>query len=291
MERGGADEQSLPRGWKGMGFLKQIKAYWRDFWRYRYLLWNLVDRDFKLKYRRSVLGVLWSILNPLLMCLVYWVVFSTIFKQMKGGGIDNFPVYLMIGQLLFQFFSEATSAGMTSVFSAAPLLKKVYIPKYIFPLEKCCFALVNCVFSFIALVIVMVFTGSPLYPTVLLSLYPLLTLFVFSMGIGLLLSALTVFFRDIIHIWQVFVTALLYFSAIFYNPDTMMTESLGSLNMYKMICLNPLYWYITAFRKTVLWGQLMPMTMVLVCGGCAVVALVLGVWVFKRTQDKFILHI
>ena len=119
-------------------------------WCYRYLLWNLVSRDFKLKYRRSVLGVVWSVLNPLLMCLVYWAVFSSL-MDMRGSGIDNFPVFLMCGQLLFNFFNEATSTSMSSVLGAASLLKKVYIPKYVFPLEKCCFAMVNCVFSFVAL--------------------------------------------------------------------------------------------------------------------------------------------
>ena len=99
---------------------------WNGFWRYRYLLWNLVSRDFKLKYRRSVLGVVWSVLNPLLMCLVYWAVFSSL-MDMRGSGIDNFAVFLMCGQLLFNFFNEATSTSMSSVLSAAPLLKKVYI--------------------------------------------------------------------------------------------------------------------------------------------------------------------
>lgn len=146
------------------------------FWRYRYLLWNLVSRDFKLKYRRSVLGVVWSVLNPLLMCLVYWAVFSSL-MDMRGSGIDNFPVFLMCGQLLFNFFNEATSTGMSSVLGAAPLLKKVYIPKYIFPLEKCCFAMVNCVFSFVALLLVMIFTGAPFHLTILEALYPLVTLF------------------------------------------------------------------------------------------------------------------
>ena len=106
---------------------------WGALWRYRYLLYNLVSRDFKLKYRRSVLGVVWSVLNPLLMCLVYWAVFSSL-MDMRGSGIDNFPVFLMCGQLLFNFFNEATSTSMSSIISAAPLLKKVYIPKYIFPL-------------------------------------------------------------------------------------------------------------------------------------------------------------
>ena len=177
---------------------------WNGFWCYRYLLWNLVSRDFKLKYRRSVLGVVWSVLNPLLMCLVYWAVFSSL-MDMRGSGIDNFAVFLMCGQLLFNFFNEATSTGMSSVLGAAPLLKKVYIPKYIFPLEKCCFAMVNCVFSFVALLLVMIFTGAPFHLTLIEAVYPLVTLFFFSLGVGLLLAAATVFFRDIMHIWSVFI--------------------------------------------------------------------------------------
>jgi len=205
----------------------KLKAMWGALWRYRYLLYNLVSRDFKLKYRRSVLGVVWSVLNPLLMCLVYWAVFSSL-MDMRGSGIDNFPVFLMCGQLLFNFFNEATSTSMSSIISAAPLLKKVYIPKYIFPLEKCCFAMVNCVFSFVALLLVMIFTGSPFHLTVIQAVYPLVTLFFFSLGISLFLAAGTVFFRDIQHIWSVFITALLYFSAIFYDP-AQMTFSIGGV--------------------------------------------------------------
>ena len=222
---------------------------WNGFWRYRYLLWNLVSRDFKLKYRRSVLGVVWSVLNPLLMCLVYWAVFSSLMD-----------------------------------------MKKVYIPKYIFPLEKCCFAMVNCIFSFVALLLVMIFTGAPFHLTIFEALYPLVTLFFFSLGVSMFLAAATVFFRDIMHIWSVFVTALLYFSAIFYDP-TQMTFSIGGFNMQQIIKLNPMYWYITGFRRTVMWGIPLDWNMFLVCGVCAVVSMVVGLQVFRKTQDHFVLHI
>ena len=235
---------------------------WNGFWRYRYLLWNLVSRDFKLKYRRSVLGVVWSVLNPLLMCLVYWAVFSSL-MDMRGSGIDNFAVFLMCGQLLF---------------------------KYIFPLEKCCFAMVNCIFSFVALLLVMIFTGAPFHLTIFEALYPLVTLFFFSLGVSMFLAAATVFFRDIMHIWSVFVTALLYFSAIFYDP-TQMTFSIGGFNMQQIIKLNPMYWYITGFRRTVMWGIPLDWNMFLVCGICAVVSMVVGLQVFRKTQDRFVLHI
>ena len=108
---------------------------WNGFWCYRYLLWNLVSRDFKLKYRRSVLGVVWSVLNPLLMCLVYWAVFSSL-MDMRGSGIDNFAVFLMCGQLLFNFFNEATSTGMSSVLSAAPAAQKGVYPQVYLPAGK-----------------------------------------------------------------------------------------------------------------------------------------------------------
>ncbi len=272
--------------------MQLLKAYARDFWRYRYLLQNLIGRDFKLKYRRSVLGVVWSVLNPLLMNIVMVIVFTTIL-DMRGSGITNFPVYLIIGQLLFNFFNEGTSSAMSSVLSNAPLIKKVYIPKYIFPLERVCFALVNCLFSFIALIIVMICTGAELHPTVLLALYPLLTLFVFTLGVGLALAAATVFFRDVMHLWGVFLTALMYFSAIFYDPLQMGSMVIGGreVRVSQIIRFNPLYWYITGFRATVLDGTPLTWNMVWICGLCALIACVVGLLVFRRQQDKFVLHI
>lgn len=268
--------------------MRMLVSYCKDFWRFRFLLQNLISRDFKLKYRRSVLGVVWSVLNPLLMCLVMVAVFSSIF-DMRGAGIENFPVYLIIGQLLFNFFNEATSSAMSSMLGAAPLIKKVYIPKYIFPLERVCFALVNCLFSFIALIIVMIVTGARLHATVLLALYPLATLFVFSLGVGLALAAATVFFRDVMHLWGVFTTALMYFSAIFYDPMTMEGESAVLLRSF--IGFNPMYWYIKGFRMAVLNGQVLDFNTIWVCAACALLALAFGLTVFRTQQDKFVLHI
>lgn len=265
--------------------MQTIKNYLAGFWKYRYLLQNLITRDFKLKYRRSVLGVAWSVLNPLLTCLVMYAVFDAIMKGLRGEGIENFAAFLLIGQLLFNFFRESTSMAMESVLKNAPLLRKVYIPKYVFPLEKCCFALVNCLFSFIALVLVLAITWTPVtWGTCLLALYPLVMLFFFSLGIGLLLSALYVFVRDIMHIWEVFCTLLSYASAIFYDPEMM------SGWVQQVIHINPLYWYITAFRSCVLWGRRLTVSMVVVCALCAAASLLLGVLVFKKTQDSFVLY-
>ena len=265
--------------------LQRLKLNLQDFWRYRYLVYNLINRDFKLKYRRSVLGVLWSVLNPLLMSLVLYVVFSSTFMNVRSEGINNFAVFILIGQLLFNMFRDATTSAEQSVLQSGQLLRKVYIPKYIFPLEKVCFALVNCFFSLAALVILMIFTGCPFYWTSLLAIYPILTLFLFSLGIGLFLAMATVFFRDVIHIWEVFCTALVYFSAIFYDP-----AQIGGL-LNKLIRFNPLYWYITTFRCCVLKGQLPSRNMLLVCGGCALFSLLFGFWCFRKKQDEFVLHL
>ena len=139
----------------------------------------------------------------------------------------------------------------------------------------------------------MIFTGAPLHPTVLLALYPLLTLFLFSLGVGLVLATLTVFFRDIMHLWSVFTTMLMYFSAIFYDPSQMGSLVVYgfSINMSQFIKFNPLYWYITAFRAAVLDGKLLSWNMLWICGACACATLVFGLLVFRKQQDKFVLHI
>ncbi|MCI5556636.1 ABC transporter permease [bacterium] len=265
--------------------MQKLKNTFAGFWKYRYLLQNLITRDFKLRYRRSVLGVAWSVLNPLLTCLVMFLVFDSIMKGLRGEGIPHFAAFLLIGQLLFNFFRESTSMAMESVLKNAPLLRKVYIPKYIFPLEKGCFAFVNCLFSFVALALVLLFSRTPVsWNTVVLAVYPLVMLFFFSLGIGLVLSSLYVFVRDIMHLWEVFCTLLSYASAIFYDPEMM------SGVMQQIIHLNPLYWYITAFRSCVLWGRGLTVSMLVVCFLCAAVSMTIGVIVFKKTQDKFVLY-
>ena len=252
------------------------------FWRYRFLLSNLINRDIKVKYRRSKLGILWSVLNPLMMMCVMTLVFSHIFRF----GVDNYAVYILSGQLIFNYFTESTTMAMESVIGYSPLIKKVYVPKYIFPLEKSCFAFVNMVFSLIALVVVMFLTGASFYPTFVLAVYPLVTLFFFSLGVGLFLSSSAIFFRDIIHLWSVFTTALMYASAIIY-PVSMLE---GSLMGY-LIYLNPIFWYIDAFRQVTIYGNMLSIAHIVVCAACAVISVIVGSVVFKKGQDKFILYI
>ena len=176
-----------------------IKAYRRDFVRFIPLLFELTARDFKLKYRRSFLGILWSMLNPLLIMIVITSMFSILLKSPPSD--MPFAVYYITGATLFSFFSEASSGSMSSVIMNASLIKKVYIPKYIFSLEKCTFSFINMLFASIAMFAVVAFyviTGDVhLHITMFLIFIPMFFTFAFAVGVGLILSALTVFFRDI----------------------------------------------------------------------------------------------
>lgn len=263
-----------------------MKAQVRTFFRYRYLLCNLIGRDLKVKYRRSVLGYVWSILNPLLMMLVI----TTFISHLLKVGVPNFPIYYLTGSVIFNFFSEATSSAMTSVYSSAALIKKVYIPKYLFPLEKVLFSFVNMLFSLIACVIMFVVLQAPIYWTVLLFPIPMIYILIFSTGCGLILSSLSVFFRDIVHLYGVFTTALMYMTPIIYSVDGLGQGGLASIAT-KFISLNPLTHYVGMFRDYVMYGVLSSPTEHLICLAWALGALVLGLIVFKRKQDKFILYI
>jgi len=255
--------------------------YIKNFIKYRPLLGNLIVRDIKVKYRRSMLGVLWSVLNPLLMMLVMTAIFSTLFKS----DIVNFPVYYLTGFIIFAFFSEATNAAMASIVYSGSLIKKIYIPKYIFPIEKILFAFVNLMFSLVALIFILIFTSTKLTFTALLFPIPLLYALVFSVGIGLILSVLAVFFRDILHLYSVLITAWTYFTPIFY-PVSIIPHRFEWI-----LTINPLYHFISYFREIILAGTIPGFRENLICMTISVGAFLLGLALFKAQQDKFVLYI
>lgn len=246
-----------------------------------FILTSLVSKDFKLKYRRSILGVAWSVLNPLLMMIVLAAVFSVVFR----GSIEPFPVYLILGQTLFTFMSDATSGAMGSIIESAPLIKKIRINKMLFPLEKVMFALLNFAISLIAVAIVMVFFQ--VMPTLNILLLPVLLiyLFMFSLGLGLLLAALSVFFRDIMHLWGVILTAWTYATPLFYSIEILPDW------MIPIMQFNPMYYYVSYFREIAMWGATPGLTENLICFGCGAAALTVGLLVFRRQQKKFILYV
>lgn len=258
--------------------MSDLKTQFKKNW---FILTSLVSKDFKLKYRRSALGVLWSVLNPLLMMIVLTAVFSTVFRFQ----IENFALYLILGQTLFGLMSDATSGAMSSIIDSASLIKKIRINKILFPLEKVAFALVNFVISLIAVVAVMVFFQ--VVPTLNLLFLPLLLLYVFafSLGLGLLIAALSVFFRDVMHLWSVVITAWTYATPLFY-PIEILPDFLAPLMQF-----NPMYHYVTYFREIALWGMTPSFEQNLICIGFAAAALVLGYVVFRAKEKKFILYV
>lgn len=248
----------------------------------RFVLFSLVSKDFKLKYRRSVLGILWSILNPLLMMIVLSAVFSMF---LRFGNIENYPLYLILGTVLFSFMQNSTTAAMWSIIEAAPLIKKVRVEKLIFPLEKSAFELVNFAISLVAVICVMIFFK--VTPTFNLIFLPLLLFYVllFSAGLGLLLAALAVFFRDICHLWGVVTTAWTYGTPIFY-PLELLDPALQ-----KAMEFNPMYHYITYFRDIVMWNTNPGIKENLICLAMALITFAIGFLVFRKTESKFIFYV
>lgn len=257
--------------------------FFSDMKKFMPLLKNLVSKDFKIKYRRSVLGIAWSVLNPLLTMLVITTVFGKLLKIQ----VPNFATYYIVGFAIWSFFSEATSTSLTSILSSAPLIKKVYIPKYIFPLEKCLFSLVNFFFSLIAVVIVMLCQGVVPSITAILFPIPVLYCFIFVCGASLFLSAATVYFRDIQHLYGVFLTMLMYLTPIIYPLELLEEHEF----VLKIVKLNPITHYVEYFRGLVMYNHIPGIKENLVCLGMALATLLVGSLVFKKAQRKFILHI
>lgn len=258
-----------------------IKERINVFLKYKNLLLSLVSRDIKVRYRRSILGLLWTVLNPLLMMIVITIVFSTLFKQ----SIPNFPIYYLSGSLIFSFNSEATSNALYSIIGNSSLMKKVYIPKYLFPLSKIVSGLVNLGFSFAAMVIVMIVLNVDFKVTLLLLPLPIFYTFLFSTGLGLVLATATVFFRDIAHFYGVFVLAWTYFTPIFY-PESILPPTAMSI-----MKLNPMYHFVSYARDLVLYGGFPGMKENLVCIVISLSMFLIGVYVFYKKQDKFVLYI
>lgn len=253
----------------------------RSLRRYRFLIKQLVSRDFKTKYRRSVLGVLWSVLNPLLTMLVQYVVFSTLFKS----SIPHYPAYLLSGIVLFNFFTEVTTVGLSSITDNAPLITKVYVPKYIYPLTRMLSSTVNMLFTFIPLILVTVFTGVwPAFSWLLL-LFDLLCLMGFALGISYLLATLMVYFRDTQFLWSVVCMVWMYCTPLFYP------ESIIPQNLIRLYHANPMY-QIVSFARTALIDGVSPgPTSYLYCLLIGVVPLMIGLWIFNRKEKDFALYL
>ena len=252
----------------------------------KFILAQLVGKDFKRKYRRSVLGVLWSVLNPLLMMIVMSLVFSFFLRY---DNMEHYPLYLILGNVIWTIFADSTNQGVTSILDAAPLLKKVRINKTVFPVERVLFALVNFAFSLIAVVIVMLWEGVMPTWTVILLPVLLVLLMGFCIGMSLLLSSLAVFFRDIIHLWGVVILAWSYVTPLFW-PVSMISQVPYAF-MRVIMLANPMYNYVTFMRMILLNGQPPELITIGMCVFWAVFMIAVGYAVFRKLQRKFILYI
>ena len=261
--------------------MKSVLLHIKEFRGYGYLLGILVKMNVKKKYRNSILGIIWSLLNPLLQMIVLTIVFSNIFSR----SIDNFPLYLIIGRLAFSFFSMGTTQAMTSIYTSASLLKKVYIPKYILVLSNVSSVFIITVISIIDLILVMIFTGAAFSIYLLYVPIYLILLFIFVLGIGYLLATIATFFRDMEHLYSVITLVVMYLSAIFY-PVEIVPEAFRGLFYF-----NPVFYYITGLRDCIYSAAAPQLDNIIYCTVAAFVSLVIGSFIFNRNQDKFFRYI
>lgn len=245
-----------------------------------FLFDELVKRDFKQKYKRTVLGMLWSILSPLLNLAVM----TFVFKRFFGNNTPHYTIYLFCGTLLMSYFKESTTGGMNSLMSNKAIITKINIPKYFFLLSKNVSVLINFGINFLIFLIFCFFDKIDYTVKFLTLIYPVVCLTILNIGVGLILSALFVFFRDISYIYDVFLVLLNYLSVIFYRIDKF-PES-----QQRFFLLNPVYCYIKYFRLVVIEGTIPSLKYHLLCLGYAVILLFIGLRIYKKNNHKFLYY-
>ena len=260
--------------------------------KYEFLMEQLISRDFKIKYKRSVLGIFWSFLNPLLMMIVQYVVFSRLLA-VRDGGISHYAIYLLCGIVMFNGFNDCCNQSMRAITSNASLITKVYVPKAIYPITKVLSSSINIVLSMVPLILVTLiyglFNGLYLKPSVLLLPLAVLFLITFTVGMGFLLSSLMVFFHDVEFLWGVISTMWMYATPIIYS--TSLLEKNGAEWLAALMNFNPMYHYVTFLRTLIIDGCSPALSEYLVCALISLGMLAVGGYVFHRTEDQFVLYI
>lgn len=249
--------------------------------RYQFLFEELVKRDFKKKYKRTVLGMAWSLLSPLLTLLVMRLVFTQFF----GEAMEHYTTYLFCGNLIFACFSESTGLGMTSLLENADIFSKVNVPKYLFLLSKSIQGLINFGLTLLVFFLFCILDGITFTWKFVLLLYPICCLVLFNIGVGLILSALFMFFRDIQYLWSVFTQLLMYMSAIFYTIDHY------SYTVQCLFLANPVYLFIRYFRKIVIEATIPTLWFHLLMLADVLFVLMIGCWMYKKYNHRFLYYI
>lgn len=249
--------------------------------KYKFLIKQLVSRDFKTKYKRSMLGFMWSFLNPLLTMVIQYIVFSTIFRS----NIENFPVYLLTGSIIFNFFTESVGVGLVSIVMNASLINKVYVPKYIYPVTRVFSTAINLLISLLPLLFAIIITGENITKAYLLLPFVLICLTIFCIGMTFMLSSAMVFFRDTQFLWGIVSLLWMYATPLFY-PENIIPERFSAV-----LKLNPMYYFIKFARIIILDGVSPQPIMYLYCLIFAFASLTIGAYIFKKSQDKFVLYL
>ncbi len=253
----------------------------QKFLRYRFLFEELVKRDFKKKYKRTVLGMAWSVLAPLLQLLVMAMVFTQFF----GRNTPHYIIYVFCGNLVFSYFSEATKGGMQTIMGNAGIFTKVNVPKYLFLLSKNVQALINFGLVLVVFFIFVAFDRLAFTWKYICLLFPIVCLILFNVGVGMILSALFVFFRDIQYLYDVFTMLLMYMSAIFYTIDGY------SYTVQCLFLINPVYLFIRYFRKIVIEATIPTIWFHLLMILDVVIVLGIGCWMYKKYNTKFLYYV
>lgn len=247
----------------------------------KFLLKQLVKRDLTSKYKDSVLGILWSFFNPLLIMLVFTAIFSMLF----GRTIENYPVYFLSGRLIYDFYNNATKGAMRSIKSNAYIIKKIYVPKYMFSISAVCYEFVNFLISFVILFGVMLITGAKFYLTSLYAIAPIFLLVILIFGIGLILAVCNTYFSDIGYLYNVFTLILMYASALFYPMEIVPAQ------VQMIFTLNPVYSAISCFRECVLYGIAPNLNTLAYLAVFAFTVLGVGILLFNIYDKKLSLEI
>lgn len=248
---------------------------------YRFLFEELVKRDFKKKYKRTALGMAWSVLSPLIMLLVLRLVFTHFF----GMETEHYTTYLFCGTLVFSYFSESAGQGMTSLLENASIFSKVNLPKYIFLLSKNVQTLVNFALTLVVFFLFCLLDDITFTWRVLLLIYPIICLMIFNIGVGLILSAMFLFFRDVQYLWSIFIQILMYLSAVFYTIDSY---------SYPVRCaflLNPIYLFIRYFRKIIIDAAVPTVWFHLLMATDAALVMAIGCFIYKKYNNRFLYYV
>ena len=254
--------------------LKKLKQH-------QFLFSELVKRDFAKKYKRTILGMAWSILSPLMNLIIMWLVFNNFF----GNNVNHYAVYLFAGQLVFSYFTDATNLGMNSLVGNAGIFTKVNVPKYLFLFSQNVSSLINFGLTLLIFFTFVAIDGIPFTWLFLLLIYPTVCLVVFNLGVGLVLSALFVFFRDMQYLWGILTQLIMWMSAIFYTIDGYRPA------VQNLFLLNPIYLYIRYFRKIVIDGVIPTPQFHLLAAAYALIAFGVGAWMYKKYNHEFLYYV